>query len=177
MAMPEPTSETPPRHSSKPGDNVVRLRRDPDPAQRDRTLCEAILESASDYAIITIDPIGLVTSWNAGARNLLGWEEAEALGMDGRLLFTPEDRERGAPEAEMAQARQAGQDTSGGGGRRLRLLWEEQGGPEVRPPAAVGYQGFGTRLVAFAAAHELHGRAELTFAPEGLQAEIAFPIG
>jgi len=64
-----------------------------------------------------------------------------------------------------------------GGGRRLRLRWEEQGGPEIRPSAAVGYQGFGTRLVAFAAAHELHGRAELTFAPEGLQAEIAFPIG
>src|SRR3954471_13564358 len=43
MAMPEPTTETPPRQSSKPGDNVVRLRRHPDPAQRDRTLCQAIL--------------------------------------------------------------------------------------------------------------------------------------
>ena len=38
-------------------------------------------------------------------------------------------------------------------------------------------QGFGTRLVEAAAAHELHGRAELTFAPEGLRAEIAFPLG
>ena len=106
--MPEPTTGTPPRQPTKPADNVVRLRRDPDPAQRDRTLCRAILESASDYAIITIDLDGRITSWNAGARNLLGWEEAEALGMDGRLLFTPEDRERGAPEAEMAQAREAG---------------------------------------------------------------------
>ena len=28
----------------------------------------------------------------------------------------------------------------------------------------------------FAAAHELHGQAELTFAPEGLRAEIVFPL-
>ena len=28
-----------------------------------------------------------------------------------------------------------------------------------------------------AAAHELGGRAELTFASEGLRAEIAFPLG
>ena len=65
---------------------------------------EAILASASDVAIITIDPGGLVTSWNPGATNLLGWDEAEALGMDGRLLFTPEDRERHAAEAETETA-------------------------------------------------------------------------
>ena len=44
-----------------------------------------------------------------------------------------------------------------------------------RRPA--GHRGFGTRLVEFATTHELHGQAELTFAPEGLRAEIAFPIG
>ncbi len=65
-------------------------------------------------------------------------------------------------------------DGDAAGGRRLRLRWTEQGGPEARPPAG---QGFGTRLVEFATTHELHGRAELTFTPEGLQAEIAFPIG
>ena len=106
--MPELTTGTPPRQPPKPGGNVVPLRGISTRPSTIATLCDAILESASDYAIITIDPNGRITSWNAGARNLLGWEEAEALGMDGRLLFTPEDRERGAPEAEMAQARQAG---------------------------------------------------------------------
>jgi PAS domain S-box-containing protein len=67
-------------------------------------LCQTILESTSDYAILAIDPQARVTSWNAGAANLLGWGEAEALGLDSRLLFTPEDRERGAPEAEIAKA-------------------------------------------------------------------------
>ena len=104
--MPERTTGTSPQPPSKPGNNVVRL--GPDPVHQNATLCDAILESASDYAIITTDLNGRITSWNVGARNLLGWEEAEALGMDGRLLFIPEDRERGAPEAEMAQAREAG---------------------------------------------------------------------
>jgi two-component sensor histidine kinase len=65
-------------------------------------------------------------------------------------------------------------DKEAAGGHRLRLCWTEQDGPEVRPPAG---PGFGTRLVEAAAAHELGGRAELTFAPEGLRAEIAFPLG
>jgi two-component sensor histidine kinase len=65
----------------------------------------------------------------------------------------------------------------GSGGRRLPLRWTEQGGPEVRPPPPAGHRGFGTRLVEFATTRELHGEAELTFAPEGLRAEIAFPIG
>ena len=33
------------------------------------------------------------------------------------------------------------------------------------------------QMIPFAAAHELHGQAELTFAPAGLRAEIAFPLG
>ena len=40
----------------------------------------ALIESATDYAIISLDPTGRVTSWNAGARNILGWEEQEAIG-------------------------------------------------------------------------------------------------
>src|SRR3954454_18103612 len=107
-AMPNPTTGEPPGQPPASGDNVVPLHPDPDPVQRDRTLCQAILESACDYAIITTDPNNLITSWNAGARNLLGWEEAQALGMDGGRLFTPEDRALGAPEAEMAQAQEAG---------------------------------------------------------------------
>jgi PAS domain S-box-containing protein len=60
------------------------------------------------------------------------------------------------------------------GVRRLRLRWEERGGPPVAPPVA---RGFGTRLVEHAAASELGGPAELTFAPEGLAAEITVRLG
>jgi two-component sensor histidine kinase len=60
------------------------------------------------------------------------------------------------------------------GVRRLRLRWEEKGGPRVEPPAS---RSFGTTLLEHGAARELGGRAELTFAPEGLQAEITVLLG
>ena len=86
-----------------------RLRRALNEARLREARLEAVLESATDHAIFTIDPDGLVTSWNAGAANLLGWDEAEALGMDSRLTYTPEDREQGALERNMARARAKGQ--------------------------------------------------------------------
>lgn len=63
-----------------------------------------VVESATDYAIIATDLAGTITLWNAGARNILGWEAAEALGRSVRVIFTPEDGAGGAPEAEMGHA-------------------------------------------------------------------------
>ncbi|KAB1081435.1 PAS domain-containing protein [Methylobacterium soli] len=67
-----------------------------------------ILDSAIDYAIITIDLDGLVTSWNAGAEHVLGWTEAEMCGRPARVFFTPEDDRAGIPEREMRAAREHG---------------------------------------------------------------------
>jgi PAS domain S-box-containing protein len=65
---------------------------------------QAILDSATDYAIFTTDERGIVTSWNEGAWRLLGWHEAEIVSKDGRVIFTPEDRAEGIPEQEMQTA-------------------------------------------------------------------------
>jgi two-component system CheB/CheR fusion protein len=67
-----------------------------------------VAESTHDYAIITLDADGLVTSWNKGAERMFGYAEAEMLGQTLDVLFTPEDRERGAREAEMQRARDEG---------------------------------------------------------------------
>ncbi|MCW2241844.1 PAS domain-containing protein [Azospirillum canadense] len=67
-----------------------------------------VLESATEYAIITTDLQGHISGWNAGAYNILGWSEEEVIGRDLGLLFTPEDRALGIPEREMQTARQAG---------------------------------------------------------------------
>ena len=56
-----------------------------------------MVERATDYAIFTFDPEGRVTTWNAGAEEILGYAEEEILGRDSRIIFTPEDRERGSP--------------------------------------------------------------------------------
>ncbi|HZT42754.1 MAG TPA: PAS domain S-box protein [Chthonomonadaceae bacterium] len=67
-----------------------------------------VLESVRDYAIFTLDKDNRVTSWNAGAQHILGYEAQEILGQSGSLLFTPEDRERGEPEKELRTAEAEG---------------------------------------------------------------------
>jgi two-component system CheB/CheR fusion protein len=67
-----------------------------------------VAESTDDYAIITLDAEGRTTSWNKGAERMFGYTEAEMLGHTLEALFTPEDVERGAREAEMRRAREGG---------------------------------------------------------------------
>jgi PAS domain S-box-containing protein len=45
-----------------------------------------LVEGVRDYAIVMLDPAGLVTSWNVGAGRLLGYSEEEILGRPARLL-------------------------------------------------------------------------------------------
>jgi PAS domain S-box-containing protein len=63
-----------------------------------------IFDSATEYAIFTLDPEGRVTSWNRGAERLLGYGDEDIIGQNGRILFTAEDQQRGAPEWELEQA-------------------------------------------------------------------------
>ncbi|WP_081331570.1 hybrid sensor histidine kinase/response regulator [Sphingobium yanoikuyae] len=74
----------------------------------DRSLAQCIVESSTDFAIITLAADGRITSWNPGAVNLLGWSPENALGKHGRIFFTPEDQAAGSPEDEMSRAAQEG---------------------------------------------------------------------
>jgi PAS domain S-box-containing protein len=76
-------------------------------SSRERFL-EAIVQSAIDYAIISMDLDGLVTSWNEGARKILGWTAEEMIGKPATVFFTEEDREHGVPQSEMTAALQKG---------------------------------------------------------------------
>jgi len=75
----------------------------PGTAMRQRFL-EAVLESATDYAIIAMDLDGIVTMWNRGAERILRWTEDEICGQPASVFFTLEDRQRGIPQAEMQAA-------------------------------------------------------------------------
>src|SRR3984893_2911675 len=63
-----------------------------------------IVNSATDTAIISTDSEGRITSWNEGARRILGWSEIEMLGETLERIFTAEDRARGQLAREMADA-------------------------------------------------------------------------
>ncbi|HEY9642336.1 MAG TPA: PAS domain S-box protein, partial [Coleofasciculaceae cyanobacterium] len=80
-------------------------RRQAEAALRDReTHLRLIVESAKDYAIITLDFENRITSWNSGAQRLLGYEEADIIGQQGSIIFTPEDNAQGSSIAEMQAA-------------------------------------------------------------------------
>lgn len=63
-----------------------------------------IVENARDYAIFTTDKDGNIDSWPPGAANVFGWSIEEIFGRPAAMLFTPEDRESGAPRQEFETA-------------------------------------------------------------------------
>ncbi|SFU88799.1 CheR family methyltransferase [Pseudoduganella namucuonensis] len=67
-----------------------------------------VADSTRDYAIITMDRDGLITSFNSGAERLFGHTEEEILGQPDSVIFTPEDRSAGIPEQEKRRAREDG---------------------------------------------------------------------
>ena len=73
---------------------------------------QLILDSAVDYAIITLDGNGTVTGWNAGARNVTGYADADMIGRSGDVIFTAEDRATGAFAAELRRAAETGRATN-----------------------------------------------------------------
>ena len=58
------------------------------------------------------------------------------------------------------------------GGRMVRLRWRERGGPPAREPE---HAGFGSIMLR-QAAEQLRGTVERRWTPDGLEAEIAFPL-
>src|SRR5215213_4723499 len=66
------------------------------------------MESVTDYAILTTDTEGRIRSWNVGAERAFGYTEEEVVGQHCEIVFTPEDRAAGVPQAEMRTAREAG---------------------------------------------------------------------
>ena len=67
-----------------------------------------IEENVRDYAIFVVAPDGRIASWNVGAQRILGYSDAEAIGMDCKSLFIPEDIARGAVEHERSNAQDVG---------------------------------------------------------------------
>ncbi|MGC2238520.1 MAG: CheR family methyltransferase [Pyrinomonadaceae bacterium] len=67
-----------------------------------------IITSVEDYAIITTDLKGIVTGWNLGAEKMFGYTESEMCGQSADIIFTPEDRKKGAPDIERRTALEKG---------------------------------------------------------------------
>jgi PAS domain S-box-containing protein len=75
-----------------------------DSERRFRLLVEGVI----DYAIYMLDPDGVVTNWNAGARRIKGFEAHEVIGRHFGMFYPPEDRDAGMPTKALETAREKG---------------------------------------------------------------------
>jgi PAS domain S-box-containing protein len=63
-----------------------------------------LVESITDYAILMLDPQGLVTTWNRGAERIKGYRSEEIVGRHFSQFYPQEDVARGKPQHELAIA-------------------------------------------------------------------------
>ncbi|HEX4325659.1 MAG TPA: PAS domain S-box protein [Burkholderiales bacterium] len=67
-----------------------------------------LVDGVQDYAIYLLNPEGIVTSWNMGARRIKGYERGEIIGQHFSRFYSADDIAAGKPWAELAMARQHG---------------------------------------------------------------------
>jgi PAS domain S-box-containing protein len=67
-----------------------------------------LVQSIVDYAIYMLDPEGCVTSWNAGAERIKGFQAEEIVGKHFSNFYTEEDRAAGIPQKVLETARDEG---------------------------------------------------------------------
>ena len=67
-----------------------------------------MVESVSDYAIVMLDPEGLVVSWNSGAQRIQGYSAEEIVGQHFSRFYPREDIDRGTPQRDLDVVRANG---------------------------------------------------------------------
>ncbi len=67
-----------------------------------------LVEGVQDYAIYSMDPHGVITSWNVGASRIKGYTADEIIGQSFSRFYTPEDLKRNLPAKVLQTAREEG---------------------------------------------------------------------
>jgi PAS domain S-box-containing protein len=67
-----------------------------------------LVEGVVDYAIYMLDPHGIITNWNAGAKRIKGYNAEEVVGRHFEMFYLPEDRGAGMPARSLETARNKG---------------------------------------------------------------------
>lgn len=67
-----------------------------------------MVEGVADYAIVMLDSMGRVISWNPGAHRIFGFSHDEAIGQNSSAFYLPEDATRGKPASDLLEAAHKG---------------------------------------------------------------------
>ena len=126
-----------------------------------------LVEAITDYAIFMLDPDGIVTSWNSGARRFKGYLAAEIIGKHFSAFYTEEDRRENRPKLALETASREGRFESEGW--RVRKdgsrFWANVIIDPIRTPDGeiVGYAKITRDLSERRSAEELLRRSEEQF--------------
>ncbi len=107
-------------------------------------LLELLISQLSEFVIVTADSGGNFTSWHPGVEQTFGYTADEFIGQNIELLFTPEDRARGAVSEELERAAKTGRSSD------TRWLVKKNGGRILAEGVTVGLRLSGGRLKGFA---------------------------
>jgi PAS domain S-box-containing protein len=77
--------------------------------RQDEERFRQLVESAREYAIIRLDPRGIIETWNAGAERSKGYKAQEIIGRHCACFYTPEEIKSGQPQLELKSALESGQ--------------------------------------------------------------------
>ena len=67
-----------------------------------------LVEAVEEYAIIALDPVGRVASWNAGAERVTGYTRSEVMGRYVGCFYPDEDQASGKPARALVAAGREG---------------------------------------------------------------------
>lgn len=77
-------------------------------AEASKELLQILADNIGEYAILTLDPEGRVTTWTASAERLKGYKTEEIMGKHFSVFYTREDVEGGKCERELEAAARDG---------------------------------------------------------------------
>lgn len=90
--------------------DITQRRESEEELRKNEERLRLIVESATAYAIFTLDMSGIVTDCNTGAENIFGYSRGEIVGQSGKMLFVADDQPTEL-QRELEQAQAQGNST------------------------------------------------------------------
>jgi PAS domain S-box-containing protein len=88
--------------------DITEKKRAEDALKQSEERLRMIVSNIKDYAVITLDEEGIVTSWNGAAERIKGYRAEQIIGKHVSIFYTPDEIAIGKPTTELATAAQEG---------------------------------------------------------------------